>query len=355
MKDFADKLLFWYKKNARDLPWRKTRDPYKIWISEVMLQQTTVNAVIPYYKRWIKIFPTVQSVAAASEEKVLKAWQGLGYYQRARNLQKSAKIISSDYKGRMPGDPAFLRKLPGFGPYTTGAVLSIAFDKKYPIIDANVRRVIMRQLAARGFADPAQDEKIYDFLRNVMPDKKIRFFNQALMELGALICRAQEPLCEPCPVYSSCRAFQKRLQDVIPEPRKAVIEKIEAAAAVIERQGRCLIRKRPDKGLLAGMWEFPSLEVQKGELPKKAFERLSICEFGGGLALAGPPIVVNHSYTRFQIKLYAWRCRLETRVNLTETDKWVPFSHFGRYPMPSGCVKVLDKLKAMHSGSQECV
>lgn len=345
MKDFADKLLFWYKKNTRDLPWRKTRDPYKIWISEVMLQQTTVNAVIPYYKRWIKIFPTIQSVAVASKEKVLKAWQGLGYYQRVRNLQKSAKIISGDYKGRMPDNPDLLKKLPGFGPYTTGAVLSIAFDKKYPIIDANVRRVIMRQLAARGFADPAQDKKIYDFLRNVMPDKEIRFFNQALMELGALICRVPRPLCGQCPVHAGCRAFQERLQDVIPEPRKAVIEKIEAVAAVIERHGRYLIRKRPDKGLLAGMWEFPSVEVQKGELPKKAFERLSIGEFDGRLAPAGVPIVVNHSYTRFQIKLYVWRCRLGISLSLKETYKWIPFSHFKRYPMPSGCAKALDKLK----------
>lgn len=345
MKDFSDKLISWYKENARDLPWRETRDPYKIWISEVMLQQTTVNAVIPHYERWIKNFPTIQSVAAASEEKVLKEWQGLGYYQRARNLQKSAKLISLNHEGRFPDCPEVLKKLPGFGPYTTGAVLSIAFDKKYPIIDANVRRVIMRQLALRGRADQAQDAKIHVFLRNTMPDKWICFFNQALMELGALICRNREPLCEQCPVCFSCQAFKLKLQDNIPEPRKVVIEKIEAVAAIIEHRGRYLIRKRPEKGLLAGLWEFPTLEVKKRELLKKALTRLCVAEFGGGFVPIASPIVINHSYTKFQIRLYAWECRLKTRLSLSKTYKWIPFSHFKKYPMPSGCVKILKELE----------
>ena len=167
--NFAKSLTVWYQKNKRDLPWRKTADPYKIWISEIMLQQTTVNAVIPFYERWIKIFPDVESVARAPLQRILKVWQGLGYYARAKNIHKAAKIICSQYGGEIPRQAGELEKLPGLGPYTRGAVLSIAFDERYSIIDANVRRVAMRQLALKGFADNSHDEKIYEFLQRIMP------------------------------------------------------------------------------------------------------------------------------------------------------------------------------------------
>jgi len=166
---FSKDILKWYKKSARDLPWRHTQDPYKIWISEIMLQQTTVNAVIPYYKRWVRKFPDVRSVARCSSTKILRMWQGLGYYSRAKNIHASAKIITGQYKGRIPDDRQTLKKLPGFGPYTTGAVLSIAFDKREPIIDANVRRVVMRLLSIKGKADNKNDDKIIEFLLKVMP------------------------------------------------------------------------------------------------------------------------------------------------------------------------------------------
>ncbi len=345
MKDFAEKLLSWYKKNARGLPWRKTKDPYKIWVSEVMLQQTTVNAVTSYYERWIKKFPTLESVALASEGEVLRAWQGLGYYQRVRNLRKSAQIILRDHNGRIPDDAGVLKKLPGFGPYTIGAVLSIAFDKRHPIIDANVRRVIMRQLALRGLADQAQDKKIYDFLYKCMPDKEICFFNQALMELGALVCRSREPMCNACPVCFNCLAFQKRLQNIIPQPRRSVVERLESVAAIIEYRGCYLIRQRPKSGLLAGLWEFPSQEVHDGEPLEKVLERLCGLELGGGFVSAEPFVTVRHAYAKFQIKLHAWKCVLKPRLDLPKAYKWIPFSHFGKYTMPSGCVKILEKLQ----------
>ncbi|MFH1692116.1 MAG: A/G-specific adenine glycosylase [Candidatus Omnitrophota bacterium] len=345
MKDFSKKLVFWYKKNARDLPWRNTRDPYRIWVSEVMLQQTTVNAVIPYYERWIKVFPTVQSVAAASQEKLLREWQGLGYYQRVRNLQKSAQIISSDYQGKIPNNADDLKKLPGFGPYTTGAVLSIAFDKKYPIIDANVRRLVMRQLALRGRADHSQDEEIYHFLHNVMPDKEICFFNQALMELGALICRMSQPLCGKCPVSRGCQAFQKQLQDMIPEQRKVAIEKIRVVALIIECRGCYLIRKRPEKGLLAGLWEFPTVEVKKGESLKKALKRLCVLEGRGCQVSSMLPLVVSHFYTKFQITIYAWKGQLQARPRIPRGYKWATLLQMKKKAMPSGCVKILKLLE----------
>lgn len=345
MKDFAKKLLFWYKKNARDLPWRKTRDPYKIWVSEVMLQQTTVNAVIAYYERWIKTFPALESVASAGEEEILKAWQGLGYYQRARNLQKSAQIICRDHKARLPDDADILKKLPGFGPYTIGAVLSIAFNKRHPIIDANVRRVVMRQLALPGQADQSHDKKIYNFLYNCMPDKEICFFNQALMELGALICRMREPACGRCPVHSDCLAFHRQLQGVIPASRQSAVEKIEAIAAIIEDRGFYLIRQRPKKGLLAGLWEFPSSQIHKGETPKNVLKRLCGSELGGRFISGNSFVTVQHAYTKFQIRLHAWKCALKPPMELPKSYKWIPFSHFKKYAMPSGCVKILDKLE----------
>src|SRR3990167_3566173 len=175
---FAKKLMAWYRLHARDLPWRRTKDPYKIWISEIMLQQTTVNAVIPYYKRWIKLFPTVKAVAQTPLQKILKTWQGLGYYSRARNIRRTARIITENFGGKLPTDAGDLKRFPGFGPYTIGAVLSIAFDKRHPIVDANVRRVMMRQLALKGFADASQDREIRSYLEEIMPGRGNSIFNQ---------------------------------------------------------------------------------------------------------------------------------------------------------------------------------
>ena len=262
---FIKSLTQWYVKNARPLPWRKTSDPYKIWISEVMLQQTTVATVIPYYKKWIKAFPSIKKLARAPLERVLRQWQGLGYYQRARNLHRSAKIICRQYNACLPQDPEVLKKLPGFGPYTTGAVLSIAHDQRRPIIDANVRRVVMRLLAMGGFADVKKDEAIFEFLDEILPQKGVHIFNQALMELGAMVCRPQDPLCSICPVRRSCLAYKKGLQNAIPAFRKKIIHRIEAVTALIEREGELFMQQRPLSGLLAGLWELPGGKIEAGE------------------------------------------------------------------------------------------
>ena len=214
-RKFSTQLTSWYRKNKRDLPWRKTRDPYKIWISEIMLQQTTVLAVIPYYQRWIKEFPNAKSVAKVPLEKILKIWQGLGYYSRARNIHVCAKKLIQHHHGKIPQNYEALRKLPGFGPYTTGAILSIAFDKRFSIVDANVRRVVMRLLALRGQADASKDKKIEVFLDAVMPHKAMSDFNQGLMELGALICKSKEPACNMCPVRDFCAAYGKNIQEMM--------------------------------------------------------------------------------------------------------------------------------------------
>ena len=225
LKHFSRDLIRWYTKHKRDLPWRLTRDPYKIWISEIMLQQTTVSTVIPYYKRWIKTFPTVHDLAKAPLQTVLKQWQGLGYYNRVKNLYKTARILINEHKGILPKDPKVIRSLPGFGPYTTGSVFSIAYDIPLTIIDANVRRVVMRLLALEGQADTRQDQRVKKFLLKVLPTKGAGDFNQALMELGALVCRAKEPICISCPLKKYCLVYKNNKQEIIPQTKKKIIKK----------------------------------------------------------------------------------------------------------------------------------
>ncbi len=206
-KNFASRLLSWYRIHKRDLPWRRSKDPYRVWISEIMLQQTTVNAVIPFYQRWFELFPTVEALAKSDLAQVLKAWQGLGYYARAKNAHKAAQLISKEHKGRLPKDPDVVRALPGFGPYSTGSVLSIAYDVPLTIIDANVRRVAMRLQALPGSADTKQDKAVEVFLRSVFPKESPGDFNQALMDFGATVCTARDPYCMLCPMKDCCKSY----------------------------------------------------------------------------------------------------------------------------------------------------
>ena len=342
---FSQKLTHWYQNNKRDLPWRRTSDPYKIWISEIMLQQTTVNAVIPYYERWIKEFPTVEDVAQAPLQKILKMWQGLGYYSRAKNIYKSAQIICDQYKGKIPRDPKVLRTLPGFGPYTVGAVLSIAFDQRQPIIDANVRRVVMRQLAIKGYADTSHDKSISEYLDNIMPQEGNNIFNQALMELGALVCRKNGSLCLQCPVLKGCGAYEKGIQEIIPTPKKKIIKDINAVIAVIERNGKYFIQKRSSKGLLADLWEFPGGKIEKRESAKDALYREMKEELGVSVNSAEHWMDVVHYYTEFRVKLHVWFCKFEEDLIVDKTHKWIALKDFTKYPMPSGSVKIVEQLK----------
>lgn len=341
---FAKKLSFWYKKNHRSLPWRQTHDPYKIWISEIMLQQTTVATVIPYYKRWIRAFPGIEDVAMAPLPKVLKSWQGLGYYQRARNIHKTARIVSDSFKGRIPRDYEVLRGLPGFGPYTTGAVLSIAFDRRCPLIDANVRRVIMRLLGLKGPADTRQDKKILSFLDKVLPRKGTGTFNQALMELGALVCQPQEPLCFSCPVKMSCKAYIKGWQDIIPERREKRAEKIEAVAGIIRHRGRYFIQQRRATGLLAGLWEFPGGKIEKGESPQQALRRELKEELNVSLVSARHFLMVRHAYTRFQVRLHAFHCVVKPLPSSDRAHRWSRLTEFNKYPLPSATAMITESL-----------
>ncbi len=341
---FARSLNAWYRKHARVLPWRKTVDPYKIWISEIMLQQTTVNAVIPYYEKWIKALPTVYDVAKTPPQKILKLWQGLGYYTRVKNIHRSAKMICDIHGGKIPSDAEQLRKLPGFGPYTVGAVLSIAFDQRYSIVDTNVRRVFMRILAIEGFANVSQDLDISKHLEKVMPQRNLRTFNQALMELGALICRNREPLCLSCPVSDQCLGYKKGIQEIIPKPKKRIIKDIDAAIGILRRNGKYLIQKRPSNGLLADLWEFPGGKIKVKESPAEALRRELKEELDIDIKSSRHVMNVQHFYTQFRVNLHVSLCEFESYPLPHKHRKWVSLKNLRKYPMPSGSAKIVDRL-----------
>ncbi len=347
-RSFRRKLLSWYERHQRKLPWRDCEDPYKTWISEVMLQQTTVQAIFPYYSRWMQMFPNIKSLSQFPLQKILKAWQGLGYYQRAKNIHRASKIIFEKHKGNIPQDYEELRKLPGFGPYITAAVLSLAFDLPYPVIDANVRRVLMRLKGVSGEANPKNDRALLDFLTPYFPKKKSGQFNQALMEFGALVCRPKNPSCLICPLNDFCKAFKEGKQEVIPLPKKRNTRRIEAVVAVIRKNGKILVQKRPPRGLLADLWEFPGGKRKPGETLEEALHREIREELHAEIQEEKLLIRVQHSYTQFLVSLYAYECRLknEPRTNKNH-HRWLTLKGLRRYPVPSGSAKIIKYLEQL--------
>lgn len=311
-----------------------------------MLQQTTVAAVIPYFERWLRVFPDLRSLAKAPLRRVLKEWQGLGYYQRARNLLMAARAIVREHGGRVPRDPAVLRRLPGFGPYTAAAVASLAYGEPVPVLEANARRVLMRFLGIRKPAGGAVDRLLMEFLRRVFAKDRPADFNQAIMELGALVCRNRHPRCLACPVKRTCRAFAEGLQDLIPPVRARRLEKVEAVVALIKRSdGRLLIQKRPDKGLFGGMWEFPGGKIEPGETPRKALDREVREELGTGLGKAVSLGVIRHSYTRFDVTLHVFEGRLRGEPALLGRQRrWASLEGIQRYPLPSASARIVELL-----------
>lgn len=262
---FSRELLAWYQRGNRNLPWRKNKDPYRIWVSEIMLQQTRVDTVIPYFERFMANFPTVQALAEAPEDEVLKCWEGLGYYSRARNLQAGAKMVMELYRGIIPDDKESVAGLKGVGPYTTGAIMSIAFNRPEPAVDGNVMRVLSRYFCLEDdIAKPSTRVGIEKLAASLIPEGAAGDFNQALMELGALVCTPKSPSCLPCPVMEHCEARMAGRETELPIKTKAKPPRQEYRLAVIvegtgEHAGKVLVRQRPDTGLLAQMWELPHL------------------------------------------------------------------------------------------------
>jgi A/G-specific adenine glycosylase len=325
MKNITRRLLAWYDKNHRDLPWRKTRDPYAIWVSEIMLQQTQVDTVIPYFRRFMKRYPAIRHLARASRDDVLKAWENMGYYARARHLHEAARRLVQDHGGKLPATPEGLLSLPGIGAYTAGAILSIAFGKPVPAVDGNVRRVMSRLLAIRKpLREPSVQKKIEKTAQALMPADRPGQFNQAIMDLGATVCLPRKPACGRCPLAGSCLARIRGLQnDIPPVPKRAALPHRDVTAGIIRKNGRVLVVRRPDKGLLGGLWKFPGGTRQDGLSLQQGLRQSILGELGIEVAVGRQLLSVDHGFTHFLVTLHAFSCRhLKGRPKALDCDGW---------------------------------
>lgn len=342
-------LLAWYDRTARDLPWRRSRDPYHIWVSEIMLQQTQVKTVIPYYQNWIKAYPTMEKLAAAPEAQVLKHWEGLGYYSRARNLRKAAQQVVSEHGARVPETLDGILSLPGIGRYTAGAILSIAFGKKIPVLDGNVKRVLSRlfRMNENG-TNRSSEEKLWQTAEKLLPARRVGDFNQAVMELGATICLPRQPDCSSCPLQSICEASRHGVQAQFPPAKpRTVIQKIQVSAAVIFKNGKVYIQQRQHGGLMGGLWEFPGGKLEPGETPEQCIIREIHEELGVQVVPDKKLMTIQHSYTQFRVTLHVFSCRMispRLRVNGCEQWKWVKPSALNTYPFPAANVRIVESL-----------
>lgn len=312
MSRFTQKLLKWYARQGRTLPWRGSPDPYAVWVSEIMLQQTRVEAVTPYFLCWMERFPGIPELAAASEQEVLSAWEGLGYYSRARNIHKAARIIMENYSGELPRELAALRKLPGIGRYSAGAIASMAYGQDVAALDANIRRVLARFFDVAEPADsPAGAERLWALAEKHLPKGRAGDYNQALMDLGATLCVPKNPRCSLCPLGEQCQAYRLCIQDQRPVLKaKPEIPHYVVTAAVIRREGKILLAKRPSKGLLGGMWEFAGGKSEKNETLQECLKREIREELGVEIRVGAPFGVYQHAYTHFRITVHAFLCEL---------------------------------------------
>lgn len=332
------KLLSWYRVHCRSLPWRETRDPYRIWLSEIMLQQTQVATVVPYYERFLQRFPTVSDLACATEQDVLRLWENLGYYSRARQLHRAARMVVEKFDGQIPQDFDNLIRLPGIGAYTAGAVLSIAFGQAIPAIDGNVRRVLCRFYALSAVkTDREGYRRLADMLMPILPAAQAGHFNQALMELGATVCRPRQPLCDSCPLREKCLAWKHAQTDVFPTPtEKKIIPVREAVAAIIhDDRERVLVVKRPPSGLLGSLWKFPGGFADAGEAPAQTLKRTVAAEVGLHIHEALFKGTVKHAYTHFRLRLHVFTCTMaagEPRKEEVGDYLWINPSEIGKLP-----------------------
>ncbi|MDM7925588.1 MAG: A/G-specific adenine glycosylase [bacterium] len=345
-RKFQTRLVRWFKANRRPMPWRETNDPYKIWISETLLQQTQVATATGYYLRFISRFPDVRSLSRARLQTVLKLWEGLGYYARARNLHRAASQIVKRFNGRVPDDMEGLLSLPGIGRYTAGAVLSIAYGKPVPVLDGNVIRVLSRLFRVEDDVRRSETrEALWDLAESLMPAGNCRDYNEALMELGAVVCAPRNPACPVCPVRPDCKAFAASVQEDYPRsaPRKAIPHK-HVTAGIIWKNGKFLITLRPARGMLGGLWEFPGGKAEPGETLEQCLKREIREELGIEIRVLRKLVSVNHAYTHFRITLHAFECLAGAgRVRPLACDdfKWITSRELDRYPFPGADRKII--------------
>ena len=325
-------LLAWYDRTRRDLPWRRTRDPYRIWIAETMLQQTQVKTVIPYYRRFLKAFPSVGALDRARREAVLALWSGLGYYRRAVNLKAAAGKITRDHGGKIPRGYRALCALPGIGDYTAGALMSIAFGEPYPAVDGNARRVLTRLF------DIKTEKSVREVAARLVQISRPGDLNQALMDLGAAVCLPREPRCLQCPVASRCAA-RKRGNIRQRRAPKPAVRKIDWPLALIENNGKILLRRRPDGGILPGLWEIPGGERKKNESVRTALRR-HLDGARGEVKLKSVMGVIRHNITNRRIRARVYRCACANDLSPPAGGwRWFLLSSLHRHPLSSLSLK----------------
>lgn len=335
---FAGRLLDWYAKHGRSLPWRGVTDPYAVLVSEYMAQQTRVETVIPYYSRWMVQFPTVQALADAPQEAVLKAWEGMGYYARARNLHKAARAIVTGHAGRIPSSVDELRALPGIGEYTAAAVASLAFGADQVALDGNLRRVLARVTALEEDAkSPRAMAQLTAFARTLLPPGRAGDFNQALMDLSNQVCLPKSPRCAECPLTGFCEAFKQNRQADFPvKVKKAPVPTLTVTAGVLRRGNTVLLTKRPADGLLGGMWEFPGGKQEPGETLPECLSRELREELDIDVAVGEEMGVFKHAYSHFRVVLHTFECAIvggEPRPLASDGLEWVPVERLGGFAM----------------------
>ncbi|HPC19453.1 MAG: A/G-specific adenine glycosylase [Kiritimatiellae bacterium] len=349
------RLLPWFAKNARELPWRmEPRNPYEVWISEIMLQQTRVETVIPYFRRFLARFPNAAALAAASPQDVLKLWEGLGYYSRARQIHKAAQILVRDHAGKLPNAPAQLAVLPGLGPYTTAAIASLAFGHPLAVLDGNVIRVLARLLALRDDAGrPATRRKLQRLADILLYQERAAATNEAWMELGALVCTPRNPRCTECPLHNICRAAKLKNPEAFPRKKKKmkVPHKVVGAAVILNARNRILIAQRnPEGGMLAGLWEFPGGKQAPGETMKACIARELKEEMGIEIEVGPHLVTVHHAYTHFTIELHAHFARIQSgrpRHLDCAGHAWVTADEFDHYPFSKADHGIIHALRAL--------
>ena len=331
-KKIQKRLIRWFEKKGRDLPWRKTQDPYTIWVSEIMLQQTQVSTVIPYYKIFLNTFPTVRHLAKANLSKVLKVWEGLGYYSRARNIHHAAQIVLSHFRGKVPDNLKDLRTLPGIGRSTAGSILSFAYNKEAPILDGNVKRVLSRIFAISGDPKKKKTEKLlWHISESLIPKGHSNSFNQALMDLGSTICTPKIPKCLSCPLKNLCQGYLSGKPERYPlRTIKKLIPQITAVSAVIEKDKKVLLSKRPPKGLLGGLWEFPNWKSEdqkrlrlrlRNYIRKDLALNVEVKEFIG---------TFRQTFSHFKLTLSVYHCQA---LEGNGKGRWVPIKNLHLFPM----------------------
>jgi A/G-specific adenine glycosylase len=344
-------LLDWFALHRRDLPWRETYDPYHVWISEIMLQQTQMERGVVYFRRWMERFPDVQSLAQAHEDEVLKLWEGLGYYSRARNLHLAARIVAGEHQGCLPQDLDRLLQLPGIGPYTARAIASIAFGQDVCVIDANVERVMSRlfDISLPVKSRPAQAAIEAHCLR-LLPPGEARNFNQSLMEFGSLVCSARTPSCEACPLAPWCQARAAGVQEERPVSAKPPAPiRVAMATGVLVHEGRVLVQKRLADDIWAGLWEFPGGVVEAGETPRQAVIREYLEETGLLVNHPVPIAAFKHSYTRYRVTMHAFHVRLQSdpsclTLGAAQEQRWARWSEIAELAFPAGHRQLIDHL-----------